>query len=158
MGWAARYNTWLFIKLTPKGVVFSFLFFSFLFCSVLFCSVLFCSVLFCSVLFISFLFFSLLWAKFDRHAACFRLPNLSAPVTYKARISHLCYFGIHLDSDDQTQSLNRHVLVEVFMRLVFLLEKAYRLICNILVPNTVHNSIIWLCVTPSMQNLTELHV
>jgi len=24
--WAARYNTWLFIKLTPKGVVFSFLF------------------------------------------------------------------------------------------------------------------------------------
>ena len=26
--WAARYNTWLFIKLTPKGVVFSFLFFS----------------------------------------------------------------------------------------------------------------------------------
>ena len=30
--WAARYNTWLLIKLTPKGVVFSFfLFFSFLF-------------------------------------------------------------------------------------------------------------------------------
>ncbi len=28
--WAARYNTWLLIKLTPKGVVFSFLFFSFL--------------------------------------------------------------------------------------------------------------------------------
>jgi len=26
--WAARYNTWLVIKLTPKGVVFSFLFFS----------------------------------------------------------------------------------------------------------------------------------
>ena len=26
--WAARYNTWLLIKLTPKGVVFSFLFFS----------------------------------------------------------------------------------------------------------------------------------
>jgi len=25
--WAARYNTWLLIKLTPKGVVFSFLFF-----------------------------------------------------------------------------------------------------------------------------------
>ena len=24
--WAARYNTWLFIKLTPKGVVFSFFF------------------------------------------------------------------------------------------------------------------------------------
>jgi len=24
--WAARYNTWLLIKLTPKGVVFSFLF------------------------------------------------------------------------------------------------------------------------------------
>ena len=23
--WAARYNTWLFIKLTPKGIVFSFL-------------------------------------------------------------------------------------------------------------------------------------
>jgi len=23
--WAARYNTWLLIKLTPKGVVFSFL-------------------------------------------------------------------------------------------------------------------------------------
>ena len=29
--WAARYNTWLLIKLTPKGVVFSFRFFSFLF-------------------------------------------------------------------------------------------------------------------------------
>ncbi len=25
--WAAQYNTWLLIKLTPKGVVFSFLFF-----------------------------------------------------------------------------------------------------------------------------------
>ncbi len=24
--WAARYNTWILIKLTPKGVVFSFLF------------------------------------------------------------------------------------------------------------------------------------
>jgi len=33
--WAARYNTWLLIKLTPKGVVFSFLFFSFLFLSIL---------------------------------------------------------------------------------------------------------------------------
>jgi len=28
--WAAQYNTWLLIKLTPKGIVFSFLFFSFL--------------------------------------------------------------------------------------------------------------------------------
>ncbi len=26
--WAARYNTWFLIKLTPKGVVFFFLFFS----------------------------------------------------------------------------------------------------------------------------------
>ncbi len=26
--WAARYNTWLLIKLTPKGVVFSFFSFS----------------------------------------------------------------------------------------------------------------------------------
>jgi len=25
LSWAARYNTWLLIKLTPKGVVFSFL-------------------------------------------------------------------------------------------------------------------------------------
>ena len=38
--WAARYNTWLLIKLTPKGVVFSFLFFSFLFFSFLFFSFL----------------------------------------------------------------------------------------------------------------------
>ena len=30
--WAARYNTWLLIKLTPKGVVLSFLFFSYLYC------------------------------------------------------------------------------------------------------------------------------
>ena len=30
---AARYNTWLLIKLTPKGIGFSFLFFSFYFCS-----------------------------------------------------------------------------------------------------------------------------
>ena len=36
--WAARYNTWLLIKLSPKGVVFSFLFFSFLFFSFLFFS------------------------------------------------------------------------------------------------------------------------
>ncbi len=26
--WAARYNTWLLIKLTPKGIVFLFFFFS----------------------------------------------------------------------------------------------------------------------------------
>ena len=38
MTWAARYNTGLLIKLTPKGVVFSFLFFSFLFFSFLFFS------------------------------------------------------------------------------------------------------------------------
>ncbi len=25
LAWAARYNTWLLIKLTPKGVVFPFL-------------------------------------------------------------------------------------------------------------------------------------
>ena len=31
--WTAQYNAWLLIKLTPKGVVFSFLFFSFLFFS-----------------------------------------------------------------------------------------------------------------------------
>jgi len=43
--WAARYNTWLLIKLTPKGVVFSFLFFSFLFFSFLFFSFLFLSIL-----------------------------------------------------------------------------------------------------------------
>ena len=63
--WAARCNTWLLIKLTPKGTVcsflfFSFLFFSFLFFSVLFCSVLFCSVLFCFVLLLSCLFFLVL--------------------------------------------------------------------------------------------------
>jgi len=33
ISWAIRYNTWLFIKLTPKGVVLSFLLFSFLFFS-----------------------------------------------------------------------------------------------------------------------------
>ena len=27
--WAAQYNTWLLIKLTPKGIVFSFMFFFF---------------------------------------------------------------------------------------------------------------------------------
>ncbi len=33
--WAALYGTWLLIKLTPKGIVFSSLFYiSFLFCSV----------------------------------------------------------------------------------------------------------------------------
>jgi len=25
--WAARYNTWLLIEVTPKGIVFAFLFF-----------------------------------------------------------------------------------------------------------------------------------
>jgi len=49
--WAAWCNTWLLIKLMPKGTVFSFLFFSFLFFSFLFFSVLFCSVLFLSCLF-----------------------------------------------------------------------------------------------------------
>jgi hypothetical protein len=29
--WATRYHTWLLIKLTPKGIVFSFLCFSFVF-------------------------------------------------------------------------------------------------------------------------------
>ena len=65
--WAARYNTWLLIKLTPKGVVFPFLFFvfflpfSFLFFSFsfLFFSFLFFSFLFFSFLFFSFLFFSM---------------------------------------------------------------------------------------------------
>ena len=45
--WAARYNTWLLIELTPKDVVCSVL----LFCFVLFCFVWFCFVLFCFVLF-----------------------------------------------------------------------------------------------------------
>ncbi len=57
--WAAQFNTWLLIKLTPKGVVFSFLFFSSLFFSSLFFSFLFFSFLFFSFLFFSFLFFSL---------------------------------------------------------------------------------------------------
>ena len=39
--WAAQYNTWLLIKLTLKGIVFSFLFFSFLLFSFLFFSFLF---------------------------------------------------------------------------------------------------------------------
>ena len=62
--WAARYNTWLLIKLTPKGVVFSFLFSSFLFFSFLFFSFLFFSFLFFSFLFFSFLFFSFLFFSF----------------------------------------------------------------------------------------------
>ena len=57
--WADWYITRLLAKLTPKGVVFSFLF-----CSVLFCSVLFCSFLFFSFLFFSFLFFSVLFFSF----------------------------------------------------------------------------------------------
>jgi len=39
--WAAQYNTWILIKLTPKGIVFSLLFCSFLFFSFLFFSFLF---------------------------------------------------------------------------------------------------------------------
>ena len=62
--WAARYNTWLLIKLTPNGVVFSFLFFSFLFFSFLFFSFLFFSFLFFSFLFFSCLFFSFLFFSF----------------------------------------------------------------------------------------------
>jgi len=62
--WAARYNTWLLIKLTPKGVVFSFLFFSFLFFSFLFLSFPFLSFPFLSFLFFSFLFFSFLFFSF----------------------------------------------------------------------------------------------
>ena len=60
--WAAQYNTWLLIKLTLKGIVFSFLFFSFL--------------LF-SFLFFSFLFFSFLFFSFDT-AALLQLQLLSA--------------------------------------------------------------------------------
>ena len=58
--WAAWWNTELLIKLTLKGVVFSFLFFSFLFFSFLFFSFLFFPFLFFSFLFFSFLLFSLL--------------------------------------------------------------------------------------------------
>ncbi len=53
--WAARYNTWLLIKLTPKGVVFSFLSFPFPFLSFPFLSFPFLSFPFLSF---SFLFFS----------------------------------------------------------------------------------------------------
>ncbi len=53
--WAARYNTWLLIKLTPKGVVFSFLSFPFPFLSFPFLSFPFLSF---SFLFFSFLFCS----------------------------------------------------------------------------------------------------
>ncbi len=56
--WAARYDTWLLIALTPEG--FSFLFFPFLFFSFLFFSFLFFPFLFFSFLFFSFLFFSFL--------------------------------------------------------------------------------------------------
>ena len=62
--WAARYNTWLLIKLTPKGIVFSFLFFSFLFFSLLFFSFLLFSFLLFSFLLFSFLFFSFLFFSF----------------------------------------------------------------------------------------------
>ncbi len=50
--WAAQYNNWLLNALTPKGVVFSFLFFSFLFFSFLFFSFLFFSFLFFSCSFL----------------------------------------------------------------------------------------------------------
>ncbi len=56
--WAAQYNTWLLIKLTPEGVVFS----SLLFSSLLFSSLLFSSLLFSSLLFSSLLFSSLLFS------------------------------------------------------------------------------------------------
>ena len=51
----ARHDTWLLLELTPKGVVFSFLFFSFLFFSFLLFSFLFFSFLFFSFLVFSFL-------------------------------------------------------------------------------------------------------
>jgi len=62
--WAARYNTWLLIKLTPKGVVFSFLFFSFLFLSFPFLSFPFLSFPFLSFPFLSFPFLSFLFFSF----------------------------------------------------------------------------------------------
>ena len=71
--WAARFFTWLLIKLTLKGLFFSFLFFSFLFFSFLFFSCLVFSFLFFSFLFFSFLFFSFLFFSF---------PFLSFPFFY----------------------------------------------------------------------------
>ncbi len=59
--WAARFFTWLLIKLTLKGLFFSFLFFSFLFFSFLFFSFLFFSFLFFSFPFLSFPFFYFLF-------------------------------------------------------------------------------------------------
>ncbi len=47
--WAAQYNTWILIKLTPKGIVFALLFFSFLFFSFLFFSFLFFSFSFLTI-------------------------------------------------------------------------------------------------------------
>ncbi len=61
--WAGRFDTWLPIELTSKGVVVSFLFFSFLFFSFLFFSFLFFSFLFFSFLFFSFLFFFEHWVN-----------------------------------------------------------------------------------------------
>jgi len=46
--WAARFDTWLLIRLTPRGVVFPFLSFPFLSFPFLFCSVLFLSCSTCS--------------------------------------------------------------------------------------------------------------
>jgi len=80
--WAAQYDTWLLLKMTLKGVVFSFcfiyfvlfyfvlfyftlfyftLFYFILFCFILFYFVLFCSILFYSILFYSILFYSILF-------------------------------------------------------------------------------------------------
>jgi len=86
--WTARYNTWLLIKLTPKDIVFSFLFFSFLLFSFLFFSFLFFYFLFFSFLFFSFLFFSFLFFSFLFFCLC-SWPAIRV-VSYDLRVSSRC--------------------------------------------------------------------
>ncbi len=75
--WAARYNTELLNKLTPKGAVFSFLFFSFLF--------------------FSFLFFSFLFFSFMRAGSheLYRDPELLTAFAQSRAVSQYVMVGYH---------------------------------------------------------------
>ncbi len=95
--WATRYNTWLLIKLTPKGAVFSFLFlflvfpplfFSFLF---FFFSFLFLFFSFLSFPFLSFPFLSFPFLSFP----FLSFPFLSFPfLSFPFLSQMLCFVGL----------------------------------------------------------------
>ncbi len=116
--WAAQYNTWLLIKLTPKGIVF-LLFSSLLFSSLLFSSLLFSSLSF-SFLSFSFLFFSCSLPCCRHHLSPAATAGCSLQHSALPRLSSWSAVGLHeLVAHDprRTLTLNHYTLLASHSRL-----------------------------------------